>query len=315
MSTQKPIGFVKGFSGQAWTKLSIAPNYKFAYAANSDSSGSNGTLTLIDATTDMRIIGVMLPDLENALGVAVAPNNQYAYVATGSINGGTPVTISILDTKTQNIIGKVNNYNTLLPVSDIYFTPDGSKALGFQSRYCAPDTSNFYFIDTKSQTITNSLNLENDCPYDVVISPDGKKAYASEVSYSGGVENLAVMVLDVGSETISKTFIIATNTSSMFPKIAITPDGKKLYVLDDMGRTLSSIDTSTDTVISTFNLTGINNPHIFPQKIVINPEGDKAYIICTRSSLVDVIDVLHDKEIGTFDSQVNNTEDMILLKR
>ena len=68
--------------------------------------------------------------------------------------------------------------------------------------------------------------------------------------------------------------------------IAVTPDGAKAYVINSSDKTVTVIDTATDTVITTIE-TGIGTA---PQSIAMHPSGSYAYVANTTSNSISRID-------------------------
>jgi YVTN family beta-propeller protein len=77
--------------------------------------------------------------------------------------------------------------------------------------------------------------------------------------------NGSVYVIDITSNTV----IPRVPVGSLPYGIAVTPDGKKVYVTNNMDSTVSVIDTATDTVTAIVNVG--NSPVAFRQFIGKKP--------------------------------------------
>ena len=55
--------------------------------------------------------------------------------------------------------------------------------------------------------------------------------------------------------------------------VAVTPDGSKVYVTNDLSNTVSVIDTTTNTVIGTPIRVDVN-----PFGVAVTPDGSKVYV-------------------------------------
>ncbi|WP_054865067.1 YncE family protein [Methanosarcina barkeri] len=80
--------------------------------------------------------------------------------------------------------------------------------------------------------------------------------------------------------------------------IAVTPDGKRVYVLAEGGPT-SVIDTATNTIIATVNVGS------YPGGIVITPDGKKAYVANGYNN-VSVIDTATNIVVATVSDRIGS---------
>jgi hypothetical protein len=201
-----------------------------------------------------------------------APESGTAYVATNPTDptSGTVVPIS-LATNTAGTPIKVPD-----PIGDPFITsaavsPNGRTVyeVGSDAGNGTPVTP----IDTATNTAGPAINVGDagGSPQDFVLAPDGKTAYLT------------------GSEGLFRIGT-ATNTASKLTKctpygcgaMALTPDGKTLYVIDQVAlnapRTVTVIQTASNTVLTTITLPVPRGPnHLF--KIAITPNGKTAYVL------------------------------------
>ena len=109
-------------------------------------------------------------------------------------------------------------------------------------------------------------------PADVVISPDGARAYV--VNESSGT----VSVIDTATNTLTTQIPVPD-----YPlRAAFSPDGARLYVVSYPNDRVSVIDTATNTVIA--DITVSDNP----REVTIHPDGTRLYVVCANA--VKVID-------------------------
>ncbi len=109
-------------------------------------------------------------------------------------------------------------------------------------------------------------------------TPDGRHAY---ISTYGDDDAGVVEVLDIASNAILKDIPVGLRPYSL----AVTPNGREVWVPDHDSSALSVIDTSTDTVVATIPVAP--NPHW----ISFTPDGRTAFVADHESNLVSVIDV------------------------
>src|ERR1035437_410068 len=113
-------------------------------------------------------------------------------------------------------------------------------------------------IDTATNNITATVNVGKQ-PFRVVVSSDGKKVYVVNRKSN------FVSVIDTGTNTVATTVYVGQGES--VNGVAVTPDGKKVYVtkggnlhsfLSNEGN-VSVIDAATNVVKTTVNLGSLPN--------------------------------------------------------
>ena len=84
--------------------------------------------------------------------------------------------------------------------------------------------------------------------------------------------------------------------------LAVTPDGRRVYVGNSYSNTVSVIDTADDTVIATIPV-GSNDPYAggsYPQGVAVSPDGRKVYVANSYlANSVSVIDTSTNTVIDT----------------
>lgn len=68
----------------------------------------------------------------------------------------------------------------------------------------------------------------------MVVAPDGRSVYVSSLSASGGLP--VVSVIDTGTNTVTATIPVGSLHSGP-SGLAITPDGRHVYVASSQGKT------------------------------------------------------------------------------
>jgi YVTN family beta-propeller protein len=126
----------------------------------------------------------------------------------------------------------------------------------------------------------------------IAITPNGARAYvAVGIGIFPGPDS--VMVVDTNPASGTFHTVLATITVQSNPwGVAITPDGARVYVVNNGSNTVSVINTATNTVTAT--LTDVGGD---PQGIAITPNGAKAFVASTFDT-AKVIDT--DPASGTF---------------
>jgi YVTN family beta-propeller protein len=121
-------------------------------------------------------------------------------------------------------------------------------------------------------------------PFDIVITPDGKKAFVS----NAGVDCISVLNMDsireiIASSTpemlksyennlgVSSRFVVKRIPTGANPKgLALSPDGKILYVAEQLQDRISVINTESLEILSTIDLGG-------PEKITVSRRGKRLF--------------------------------------
>jgi YVTN family beta-propeller protein len=169
----------------------------------------------------------------------------------------------------------------------IALSPDGGTVLvsndsqGAQS-VMAVDTATTSIRQTIPYTSPQALYLG------VLYAPDGKRAYAS----AGG--NDKIRTYDVAADgTLTEASPIALPAGSYPGGLAISSDGTKLYVADDLGEKMSIVDTTTNTV-TTSTPVGHN-----PYTVALSKDGSKAYVSNWGGNTVSVLDATSGAPLGS----------------
>ena len=228
------------------------------------------------------------------------PLTQYAYVANYGTYEHPDNTLSVIDTVSNKVVGKIK-------VDDepdgIVVTPDGKKIV------TANWNNSFSIVDAAKRKVIKTIYLESydGVPYSGAISPDGKKAYfldgdstgkkiltidliknklignyefyemeAGDIAlcpdgktmYTSVVNDHFVDVLDLKNENITTKIVVGEQPDGL----VLSPDGKKLYVTNSVDNTTSIINTKTNEVVKTIDA----GP--YPGDIAITPDGKKLYI-------------------------------------
>jgi YVTN family beta-propeller protein len=179
----------------------------------------------------------------------------------------------------------------------IAFTPDGSEALA-----AVPNLHEVVPITVASNTSGPPINMgSGHTPFQIAVTPDGTKAYATNVTGSAigvtalpggavgsditvGGDPRGIAITPDGSTAYVANFgggsgstvtpITLSNNSPGSPvtvgtgpyAVAVTPDGKTVYVTSGSGTTVVPIDTATNTAESPITVGGD------PRGIAITPD-------------------------------------------
>lgn len=205
--------------GLAPRGVAIAPDGQSVYVAN---SGSN-TLSMID--TDTNTVSVTIPVGNVPQDIAITPDGTLAYVANVS-----STVVSVVDLGTNSVVA--TTVVGPVPVATA-ITPDGTSA------YVVSNASrSVSIVDVASATVIVPSVPVGLVPTDVAITPDGSSAYVTSAFPNDGVT-----VIDVATSASATS--ISFNAGN---GIVITPDGFHAYVTGSSGAVLDLTSNSVSGV-------------------------------------------------------------------
>lgn len=212
------------------------------------------------------------------LALAVSPDGKSVWVANSY-----ETFVSIIETPANVAAAKVELGGS--PTS-VAISTDGSRAyvvLAGEQRLAV--------IDTATRTVIEKVYV--DSPYRVAVSPNGKFAYVTVV---GSLSSDGVAVFDTATNTVVKTIPLTSPPEG----IAVSPDGKKVYVAQQSAGSVVVIDTATQAVTKT-----ITGDFGAPYEIAFSPDGKSAYVTDVVSGKLSVINVATDTFSSTVTIGVN----------
>jgi YVTN family beta-propeller protein len=266
-ATNKVISYVGGsLSGPGnltGPGVTVNPAGTKVYVTNSDKN----TVSVIDTATNKVTATVNVGS--SPYGVAVSYDGKKVYVANSGIN-----TVSVIDTTTNKVTATVNVGSSPCGVA---VTPDGDKVYVTNSGNYSIHSNTASVIDTSTNKVTATVNVGNN-PYGVAVTPDGKNVYVANRGYSTSDSSVSVIDTTINKVTATVKFGSTPDGVALRPnEVAITPDGKKVYVAgsgSDYGCFVPVIDTSTNKVI-----TNIDDGVVSNIGIAITPDGKKVYVL------------------------------------
>lgn len=164
-------------------------------------------------------------------------------------------------------------------------SPDGKRLLVTNN---GQGTQSLQLVDPANHEVNQTIAYKS--PESLYMglawSPDGTKAYASAAANA----KIRTYSLAAGKLTEGNSFQLPTKTPAgkslnLYPAgLAITPDGHKLVVADQLGDAVSVIDTATGTVTTT-------PAGHRPLSVTLSKDGRTAYVLNQGASDVSVVDV------------------------
>ena len=223
-----------------------------------------------------------IPTGVNPAGMDITPDGKYLYVANsnnyGLINQDT---VSVIDLE-KNMVIKT--------ITDVTFSsPNSVKITNNKCYVMNSSSSTISIINTDTNQVIGTISGSGidvlDGPSIMVITPDKTKGYVNNYGINSNGNH--VSVIDLINDVIIATIIIGDNINVPNPAspadLAISPDGKKLYVVnyanDSSGNPsvpgyISIIDVITNKIVDTIGNIGLYGQY----NIRISPNGKFAYI-------------------------------------
>ena len=287
------IGTGNGPSGMV-----LGNDEKYLYVVNTFSSD----LTVIDLNKKQEI--KRLAAGYNPTGIVLSPDGEKMYVSSRRGNivpYGEPLVTNVVEfdsrkNRVKNVVGVGEAYM----MENMAFTPSGDMALMslIRPKNLVPTVQvergwmmnhGFGIIEQggKQRIIELLLDEPNSYysdPFDIVVSKDGKKAFVS----SSGVDRISVINLDSvrailqkyteeelsyysNDLTFSRHYIEKRIPTGSSPKgLALSSDGTRLYVAEQLDDKIGVIDMQTLEKLESFDLGG-------PKKITVARRGRQVF--------------------------------------
>jgi YVTN family beta-propeller protein len=101
------------------------------------------------------------------------------------------------------------------------------------------------------------------------------------------------VVIDATTNQVVDTIKITTGKYFFPTDLAVSPDGKRVYVTDFNGRSVSAIDTAANQVTATLPMSD------FPWGVAVSPDSARLYVIHKPTWTVEVVDAGTLRVVGT----------------
>jgi YVTN family beta-propeller protein len=288
-------------TGNGPAGLTLSADGRFLYVADSYSSN----ISMIDLATGEEKKRFTAGN--NPTGIGLAPDGKTIYVTSRRAliapYGDTLRTeVTIIDGSRQRVVDR-KNIESAHMMENVAFTPSGDLAFltMLRPKNLVPSiqveqgfimTYGIVIIEQKekrrvAQLLIDEPNSYYSDPFDIVITPDGKKAFMT----SSGVNCISVIDVDSvrailnGSTPellrtyanhlgISSRFVIKRIKTGSDPKgLALSPDGKLLYVAEQLDDRVGVINTESLEKINSIDLEG-------PGRITVARQGRRLCYTC-----------------------------------
>lgn len=205
--------------------------------------------------------------------IIITPDQKFAYLSNYAPPGNT---ISVIDLYARKHIKQINT-GTVGRIHGTAMAPDGRHAY-----FTAGQSGQIVEINTKSNEITRTIPTHGKISHMVYVSPDGRYLLTSNIVS----ENISLI------ERKSGKLIQQIPAGKGVEGMAFTPDGKKLWALNQTGGSITIINTKTWEPEETFLCEGM------PVRIKFTADGATALIAnWVKNGTLTILDTRSKKEI------------------
>ena len=294
--TEKVSDTLKTGNGPAG--LSLSADGKYLYVVNSFSSD----ISVIDLKN--RKEHKRFSAGNNPTGAELSPDGKTLYVTSrraliAPYGDTLKSELTIVDESTERVSAR-RNIESAYMIENVAFTPTGDLAIMtmIRPKNLIPSiqveqgwmmTYGITIIEQKEkgrviQLLLDEPNAYYSDPYDIVITPDGKKAF---ISHSGvncisvvDIDSVRTLLKESSPEILNKwsnnlgissRYVIKRIPTGANPKgLALSPDGKLLYVAEQLEDRIAVINTVSLETINTISLGG-------PRRITVARQGRRLF--------------------------------------
>lgn len=276
---------------KAWPKKAGPFIYSYALGVFDQPSA----LRVID-TSSNKLAGQIILDAQPT-SIAITSDGTRAYLASV---GTSHVSVLNLQTNTVDHIIRVEGRY----ITDLVVSQDRKHVYGivgevnsFRLKLIAIDTTTNRFVSEYLPELT-----DYGYPNRLAASQNGKSIY---VFYDNGAGNGAISVIN--SENLQPTATIPIAPKST--PIAVTANGKYLYVAHKSNGSISVIDTTSHIIVKTISVADVSR-----NIIAVSPDGQRVYVggfTISRRSAIAVIDTATNEIVGTIPTESIRPETII----
>ncbi len=193
---------------------------------------SGDTVSFIDLDTGREAARVEVGRAPHEL--AVSPDGRTVLVGEYGPESDHGRTVAILDLASATVVGRIDVGPDSRPHS-IAFLPDGSRAV-----VTLQNLDTLAVLDLQSRTVARTIPTGGRESHMVRLSPDARRAYVTSRLGEG-----TLSIIDLEGD--SPTRVLETGAGA--EGLAVTPDGREVWVLDREAGTITIVDASRGVVV------------------------------------------------------------------
>lgn len=206
------------------------------------------------------------------VAVAVAADGRTAYVANALSND-----VSVIDTATDRVTATIGSV-PVGPAGVIALAPDGRRLY-----VAGPDRVTA--VDTTTRTVAATVPVPG--LTGMAMSPDGLRLYVTD-----GDRHMFVLSTNPFGLLPGTPSVLGDNPLSGATDVAVTNDGRHVYVPDTAVDRVMVMDTTTLALTTIFPLAG------GPRSVAMSPVERRAYIACENAGTVVTVDTNSHTVVG-----------------
>jgi YVTN family beta-propeller protein len=211
----------------------------------------------------LALIAAIMPGSASMASPVGAGSAPVAWVVNQDVRSAVKGSVTPIDTATNKVIKKIPVPGNAIAVA---LTPDGRTAWVALNAARPGGRGAVIPVSTSTYHVGKPVKVACMLPGNMVITPSGKTLYVGD-SVSG-------TVAPVHTATGAAGRPIKTGANPLEITMAITPDGKTVYVVnEEPAGVVTPIDTATNTAGKNIKVGA------YPFAIVITPDGKTAYVL------------------------------------
>jgi len=234
---------------------------------------TDAAIDFVDPGSGLRLASVALGYGPHE--VSVSPDGRRAVVTNYGTREQPGSTLSIVDLEQPRELRRIDLVPHTRPHGVAWFAPDRMAVTTEGSRHVV-------LVDPDDGRIVTAIETAQDVSHMVAVSADATRAYATNI----GSGTTTALDLVAGR----KLRDIATGAGS--EALALTPDGRELWVAARAAGEIAVVDTASLEVSARLALPGI------PIRIAMTPDGRRALVTCAGSGELVAIDVGSRRELA-----------------
>lgn len=257
--------------------IAVSPDGNTGYLAES-AAVTAISLPQVRALTRIHVSGGQCTD------VKVSPDGSTVYAACLSEQTSGSSYFNVIDAHTNKVIAALQTGGNG-PYSHLAVSPDGTRAY---MTIAGPALNGYVVIDLTTNRILNTVSLPSES-FGLALDPSGAILYASAAG--------AVYAVTPATGRVLQSVKISSGQAGLAAiGLAVTPDGKRLYVANQDDATVAVIDLARGLVIGNIPV-GAG-----PMPVAISPDGKTTLVGNVVSSLIYIVDTATDQQIGAFEA-------------
>jgi YVTN family beta-propeller protein len=284
----------------------VTPDGKHLYTFGPRTSDLVFNISVID-TADDQVVATVPLDValvqggvelnENSSAIAITPDGKQVYVTTGLCSSNDRdcfprpedvyYAVWLIDTATNKVVAASSGKGY---VQGIAFSPDGKHTYfaTYDSDVLLPQVLVFDTRNTISLPPFGAVNA-------IAITPDGRYLYLPYVLFnSTDSPPEIVAIIDTVTNMVVQTVQVETAPfGATLTGVAVTPDGKYVYVSNQASNSVAVIDTVSNTIVKTISV-GAS-----PAGVAVTPDGKYVYVSNQASNGVSVIKTASNTVVDT----------------